>query len=145
MILYLDTSALLKCLIAEAHSDEVREWIAASDGLATSRVTYPEAAAALARRQRRGDLSPDAVRRSLRRLADRWADLVLLDLTEIRAGGLAVRHAMRGGDGDIHQAVRSTLKGCCSGCAVPVGIFKAMQVAAGLALPAPLSIHIEKT
>ena len=50
-----------------------------------------------------------------------------------------------GFDGDIHQAVRSTLKGCCSGCAVPVGIFKAMQVAAGLALPAPLSIHIEKT
>ena len=49
-----------------------------------------------------------------------------------------------GFDGDIHQAVRSTLKGCCSGCAVPVGIFKAMQVAAGLALPSPVSIEIEK-
>jgi hypothetical protein len=109
MILYLDTSALLKCLIAEAHSDEVREWIAASDGLATSRVTYPEAAAALARRQRRGDLSPDAVRRSLRRLADRWADLVLLDLTEIRAGGLAVRHALRGFDA-VQLAAALTLR-----------------------------------
>lgn len=49
-----------------------------------------------------------------------------------------------GFDGDIHQAVRSTLKGCCSGCAVPTGIFKSMQVAAGLALPAPISINIEK-
>ena len=49
-----------------------------------------------------------------------------------------------GFDGDIHQAVRSTLKGCCSGCAVAAGIFKAMQVAAGLALPAPVSIEIEK-
>lgn len=50
-----------------------------------------------------------------------------------------------GFDGEIHQAVQSTLKGCCSGCAVPAGIFKSMQVAAGLALPAPVSIHIEKT
>jgi hypothetical protein len=49
-----------------------------------------------------------------------------------------------GFDGEIHQFVRSSLKGCCSGCAVPVGIFKSMQVAAGLALPAPVSIDIEK-
>ena len=49
-----------------------------------------------------------------------------------------------GFDGEIHQAVQSTLKGCCSGCAVPAGIFKSMQVAAGLALPAPISIEIEK-
>lgn len=46
--------------------------------------------------------------------------------------------------GAIHQAVRETLKGCCSGCVVPCGIFKAMQVAAGLTLPAPASIEIEK-
>jgi len=49
-----------------------------------------------------------------------------------------------GFDGAIHQAVRETLKGCCSGCIVPCGIFKAMQVAAGLALPAPASIDIIK-
>jgi len=46
--------------------------------------------------------------------------------------------------GEIHQAVQSTLKGCCSGCIVPAGIFKSMQVAAGLALPAPVSIDITK-
>ena len=49
-----------------------------------------------------------------------------------------------GFDGVIHQAARETLKGCCSGCIVPCGIFKAMQVAAGLALPAPASIDIIK-
>jgi len=49
-----------------------------------------------------------------------------------------------GFDGVIHQSVRETLKGCCSGCVVPCGIFKAMQVAAGLALPAPVSIDIVK-
>jgi hypothetical protein len=49
------------------------------------------------------------VRRSLRRLADRWADLVLLDLTEIRAGGLAVRHALRGFDA-VQLAAALTLR-----------------------------------
>ncbi len=40
--------------------------------------------------------------------------------------------------------VRSTLKGCCAGCAVPVGLFKAMQVAAGLALPADVVVRLAK-
>jgi hypothetical protein len=44
----------------------------------------------------------------------------------------------------VMSAVRSTLKGCCSGCAVPVGIFKGMQVAAGLALPKEIAITINK-
>lgn len=34
------------------------------------------------------------------------------------------------------------LKGCCAGCVVPSGIFKAMQVAAGLALPKDVEIRI---
>ena len=49
-----------------------------------------------------------------------------------------------GFEGTIHQTVQQTLKGCCSGCVVPCGIFKSMQVAAGLALPAPASIELEK-
>ncbi len=44
----------------------------------------------------------------------------------------------------IMATVRDTLKGCCAGCAVPVGIFKSMQVAAGLALPKDIHIGIEK-
>lgn len=40
--------------------------------------------------------------------------------------------------------VRETLKGCCAGCAVPAGLFKAMQVAAGLALPKDISIRLSK-
>jgi len=44
------------------------------------------------------------------------------------------------GEGKIIPVVRETLKGCCAGCAVPAGIFKAMQVAAGLALPKDISI-----
>ena len=47
-----------------------------------------------------------------------------------------------GFDGELHQAVRASLKGCCSGCVVPAGFFKAMQVAAGLALPMDISIKM---
>ena len=38
--------------------------------------------------------------------------------------------------------VGTHLKGCCAGCAVPVGLFKAMQVAAGLALPKDVEIGL---
>lgn len=44
----------------------------------------------------------------------------------------------------IMSTVRDCLKGCCAGCAVPVGLFKSMQVAAGLALPKDIAIHITK-
>jgi len=42
----------------------------------------------------------------------------------------------------ILTAAAAHLKGCCAGCAVPTGIFKAMQVAAGLALPKDIEIKI---
>lgn len=42
----------------------------------------------------------------------------------------------------LMAVVRAHLKGCCAGCAVPVGIFKAMQVAAGLALPKDIEIGL---
>ncbi|MFW5857735.1 MAG: DUF6951 family protein, partial [Planctomycetota bacterium] len=32
---------------------------------------------------------------------------------------------------------------CCPGCVVPAGVFKAMQVAAGLALPKDAAITVE--
>jgi hypothetical protein len=44
----------------------------------------------------------------------------------------------------LMTTVRATLKGCCAGCAVPAGLFKAMQVAAGLALPKDVTIRLAK-
>ena len=49
-----------------------------------------------------------------------------------------------GFDGVIHQRVRQVLRGCCSGCIVPSGLFKAMQVAAGVALPVDAGIRFEQ-
>lgn len=47
-------------------------------------------------------------------------------------------------EGVLLQAVRANLRGCCAGCTVPAGLFKAMQVAAGLALPKDISIRLTK-
>ena len=46
------------------------------------------------------------------------------------------------GQSAVMGIVRDNLKGCCAGCAVPVGLFKGMQLAAGLALPKDISIKI---
>jgi len=47
-------------------------------------------------------------------------------------------------EGILMSAVRATLRGCCAGCVVPAGLFKAMQVAAGLALPKDINIKLMK-
>ena len=50
----------------------------------------------------------------------------------------------KGFDGVVMTAVRSGLSGCCAGCAVPVGIFKALQAAARVALPRDVAITIRE-
>jgi len=45
-------------------------------------------------------------------------------------------------EGSLMNVVRQHLQGCCSGCAVPVGLFKAMQVAAEVALPQDVSVAV---
>jgi hypothetical protein len=49
-----------------------------------------------------------------------------------------------GFEGELWAAVRASLQGCCSGCVVPVGLFKTMQIAAGLALPKAAGMEFEK-
>ena len=49
-----------------------------------------------------------------------------------------------GSDGVVLKAARVHLKGCCAGCAVPSGIFKTVQAAGGVALPAPVSFIMKR-
>ncbi len=48
----------------------------------------------------------------------------------------------KGSDGVILTTGRETLKGCCAACTIPSGVFKAMQVAAGVALPKDVTLII---
>jgi hypothetical protein len=56
----------------------------------------------------------------------------------------AYREIGDGSDGVVLTASRLHLKGCCAGCAVPSGIFKSVQAAGGVALPAPVSFTMER-
>jgi hypothetical protein len=50
-----------------------------------------------------------------------------------------------GFDGVIWTSARKHLRGACCGCVVPAAVYRAMQVAAGLNLPRPLVIELEKS
>ncbi len=65
--------------------------------------------------------------------AELTARLPILALDELRLGS----------EGAILGTPRRHLKGCCAACVTCDGVFKAMQVAAGLALPAPVRIELE--
>jgi len=106
VILYLDTSSLLKLFINEPGSDDVAKWVAETEVLVTSRVAYAEARAALARAHRTARLSVRSYRSVLRSFEDAWGSLALVEASEplVRlAGDLAERHALRGFDA-IHLA-----------------------------------------
>lgn len=106
MILYLDTSSLVKLYIDEPGTQEVRSLVAEADLVTSSVVAYPEARAALARRRREASLTAAEHRRAKSALDTDWPRLLTLDVTETlgkRAGDLAERHRLRGFDA-LHLA-----------------------------------------
>ena len=106
MNLYLDTSALVKLYVDEPGSTEVADLLARATVVATSRVAYPEARAALARRAREGALARTALRRVISNLDRDFPSYVVIELLEPlarRAGMLAEQRALRGFDA-IHLA-----------------------------------------
>jgi hypothetical protein len=48
------------------------------------------------------------------------------------------------GESIVLSTSREILKGCCGACAAPIGVFKAMQVAAGIALPKDIQVKLTK-
>jgi predicted nucleic acid-binding protein len=102
VILYLDTSALVKLYVEEAGTAAVLTRVEAADEVATVRVTYAEARAALARHRREGFLTVADLRRAVRELDREWPAYNVVDASDAvvrSAGMLAERHALRGYDG----------------------------------------------
>ncbi len=112
MILYLDTSALVKLYVEEAGAEEVANWVDDATTVTTCRIAYAEARAAFARHRREGGLTTTLWRRTVANLDDDWSRFAIVEVTDglVRsAGRLADRHALRGFDA-IHLAAALELQ-----------------------------------
>jgi predicted nucleic acid-binding protein len=106
VILYLDTSSLVKFYVAETGSDEVRALLNGATLVTTSLVAYPEVRAAFARRRRDGTLRRADFIRVKRDFEADWQTYVTIEVTPAicqEAGDLAERYRLRGFD-SIHLA-----------------------------------------
>ena len=72
MILYLDTSALVKLFLDEQHSDLVRHWAEASARVMVSELSWTEMCAALALKRRTGQITVTQVSATLAELDRDW-------------------------------------------------------------------------
>lgn len=109
MILYFDTSSIVKLYIEEAGTDAVRRWAGEAEVLATCRIAYPELISALNRRLRGGDISKKEFRLLIDGFSKEWADFAIIDFDEIEAGHLAEKYGLRGFDA-IHLSALRLLK-----------------------------------
>ncbi|MGH8282607.1 MAG: type II toxin-antitoxin system VapC family toxin [Gammaproteobacteria bacterium] len=111
MILYLDTSALIKLYVNEEHSDDVQKAAVAAASLASSVLAYVETCAALSRLRREKALSGPQHERTRERFTADWGDLRRVEATEAqlaRAAELAEAFALRAYD-SVHLAAADYL------------------------------------
>ena len=101
MILYLDTSALVKRYIRETYSDDVLDLMNHADFIGASILTKVEMAAAFAKAARLGWVSNDTARQSWQDFIDEWPNFTRLSFSTAlldRASILAWDDELRGYD-----------------------------------------------
>ncbi len=101
MILFCDTSALLKLYIVEAGSDALKVLVQEAEAVAVCRIAWAEAYAALSRRAREVPEDASLIEQAKAALAADWPHFVVLEidqpLVEL-AGEYADTFALRGYD-----------------------------------------------
>lgn len=106
MIAYLDTSALVKLYILEEGTLQVKELVANSLIVATCKVAYAEARAAMARGHRENAFNDELYTEAVAALKDDWRNYFTIEVSDTlieQAGELAEQHQLRGFDA-IHLA-----------------------------------------
>jgi predicted nucleic acid-binding protein len=101
VILFCDTSALIKLYVEEDQSDQMRVTEREADKIAVCRITYAEAMAGLSRRQREDQGDEVSIEKSKRNLTADWNEFVVLEITQPLvelAADLADTFALRGYD-----------------------------------------------
>ena len=106
MILYLDSSALVKRYIAERGSHDVGQWIQEAEAIGVSILARVEVTAAITRATRMNVLSAGESQRAIDVFRSEWENIQRLPVGEqtvIRADYLACAHGLRGYDA-VHMA-----------------------------------------
>ena len=101
MILFCDTSALIKLLIDEPESDQMQQASSDAEAIAVCRITWAEAMAAMARRQREDPMSGNNIDLARGQLIQNWNDLTIVEVSQNlveTAGRFADGFALRGYD-----------------------------------------------
>jgi predicted nucleic acid-binding protein len=112
VILYLDTSSLVKLYVSEKETPATKQLVGAMEVIATSRLAYVEARAAFARKRRERGVGPKDYRNIVQNLDNDWESYFVVDISDTlvkMAGQLAEKHALRGYDA-IHLASALTLR-----------------------------------
>ncbi len=112
MIVFCDTSALLKLFVEEEHSEAMLAAASAADALAVSRLSWVEAMAAIARRAREVPRDAAALGQARQAFIDRWPDFVTMEVTQPLvelAGDYAEAFALRAYD-SVQLATLQTLR-----------------------------------
>jgi uncharacterized protein len=106
VILYLDTSALVKLYVPETDSATITHLLETAEMVSTSRVAYAEARAAFARKRREHAVTLRDYRTIVQDLENDWDTFFVVDVSDgliKRAGQLAETFALRGYDA-VHLA-----------------------------------------
>jgi len=99
VILFCDTSALLKLYIVEAGSEVLKARVVEAEAVAVCRVAWAEAHAALSRRAREVPGDAPVIEQAKAALAQDWPRFVVMEVDQAlveRAGNYADTFALRG-------------------------------------------------
>lgn len=117
MIIYLDTSNLVKLYVLEKNSNQIMTHVNNSQVVATSIIAYVEARAAFARKFREKGLSESEYRKIIRTLDNDWENYFVINVSEETvklAGNLCEKFQLRGYDA-LHLASASILNKSITG------------------------------
>ena len=112
MILYCDTSALIKLYVEELESEYMQRYVADVKCLAVSRIAWAEAFATFARRLREAPDDELSLKQAKLALRQNWQDYFVLDVSQAiveQAGMFAEDFGLRGYD-SVQLATALTLQ-----------------------------------